>query len=1502
MENEYNGLEIAVIGISCSFPKSKNKEIFWENLVNGKELISFYSDKELEEAGISKDLFAKPNYVKAQSYLDDCDTFDAPFFGYSPDEAEAMDPQIRKFCEQSWKALEDAGYVPDNYKGAIGVYAGASGKFNWEASKFIKEENTWENLQLIDKDHIATRIAYTLNLKGPAITLSTACSTSLVAVNSACYGILTGQCEMALAGGVTIHPEKAGYIYQEGMISSSDGHNRTFDKDAEGTIGGSGVGVVVLKRLEDAIQDGDNIYAIIKGVSINNDGERKVGFTAPSIEGQAEAVKSAIQMADIEPESVGFVECHGTATNLGDPVEVEGLKLAFNTPKKNYCAIGSVKSNVGHLDSAAGIIGFIKAVLCLKNRMLVPSLHFKSPNPKMDLENSPFYVNTQTKQWENKEYPLRAGVSSFGVGGTNAHAILEEPPKENNSDKAKEFNIITITGKSRKALEENTENLKQYFKDNPSLNLTDVAYTLNKGREHFPMRRMLICKRIEDFIETENVYIKGKHNSPQNAKIVFMFSGQGAQYVDMGKGLYETEPLFKKYFDECRDILKKKLQFDIKEILFAEDKEEGNKIINQVLYTQPVKFSFEYSLAKLLIHKGVTPDYLIGHSFGEVGAACLAGVFSLNDALDVVAARAKLMESVPPGLMMSVNAPEEIIRKYLEEYSSISLAAVNGKEMCIVSGTIDDIESLEKVISEDEYDTLILKVPRAGHSGMMNPIIEEYENRISKLELHEPKIPYISGLTGDWIKPEQATNANYWSKHLRETIRFADGIAKLLENKDTVFIQLGPDRGLTSFVELHEMNTTGEEAINLIRHKKESIDDNKYLAVQLGEIWLKGGRIDWDKYYHDDKRKIIPLPTYEFDKYKFESKVNLNDLIGSKLEEGGARISKRRKMNEWFYTPSWEKSISLNKQTEIINEKTILIFSNESIMCNDLVSGLKMRGCEVVEIIAGDKFENINANRLSVNPNDEESYNEIINHFKNQNKQIDKIIYLWSFERDGCDEEYSNEKVLTGYTSILNIVKYLTELLKKQPGIITVSNGSYCITEEEELVPQNSMLGTLMKVISQEYPDIYTKQIDIDSKSSDVNKLMREILTLTKEKIVAYRKNIRYTESYKLLEYEEQDRSGVLKSEGVYLITGGLGNIGLDIGMYLGEEYKAKLIFIVRSDFPEKKDWNRIIREEGSSEVAKKVVLLNGIEEAGGTVIVKKTDITSSENLGKIFDWTIDEFGEINGVFHLSGITDQDYFTPLAETNEKITKAHFNSKPNGILALKQLLPKYNIDFVLVTSSVSAILGGINFGAYACANAYMDGVISKDLSNSNNPWINVNLDGWISERNNENANKQSDSYVTTSEGIKLIENLLLLKEYGVNTIVQSICDFNERLNDWGKNILQKSYEHNKDVIGDTGENTKVQLYPRPELTTDYVGPESDKENRLANIWSSFFRYEKIGINDDFFELGGNSLKAMRLLSVIYNEFGVRIKVKEIFKKPTIAMLAELINENTEEFVI
>lgn len=868
--------EIAIVGMAGRFPGAQSVDEFWCNLRDGVESITFYSEEELIAAGVDRETLEDARYIRAGAILPDVDLFDASFFGFTQSEAEITDPQHRLLLECAWEALENAGYNPEACRNRIGVYAGAS------TSTYIL--NIYSDPKLVasaggmqieignDKDYLATRISFKLNLRGPSITIQTGCSTSLVAVHIACQALRDHECDMALAGGVSISSyQPSGYVYQEGGVRSPDGHCRAFDARAGGTLSGSGVGMVVLKRLAEAIADRDHIHAIIKASAINNDGALKISYTAPSVDGQAEVITKAMALAGINPDSITYVEAHGTATPIGDPIEFAALTKSFRagTKRQGYCAVGSVKTNFGHLNVAAGVAGLIKTVQSLKHRMIPPSLHFERPNPNIDFVASPFYINTQLTPWRTNGAPRLAGISSFSIGGTNAHVIVEEAPALASSEARRNWHLLTLSARTSTALEAATDRLTTYLRQNPETNPADLAYTLHVGRKRFTQRRMLVYDDVEDALQAfeardQKRIVSTVEDEEAQRSIVFMFPGQGAQHVNMARELYTAEPVFRVEVDRCSELLSPALGLDLRAALYTED---NSNLLTQTLFAQPSLFVTEYALAKLWMSWGVRPSAMIGHSLGEYVAACIAGVLSPPDALSLVMARAKLMQKLPEGAMLAVFLPEGEILPLLDQ--GLSLAAINGPSSCVVSGTTEELIRLETLLFKHMIASRRLEVSRAFHSPMMDQIIDEFVHEVNQVRLNPPKTPYISNLTGTWIKAEEATNPLYWSRHLRQTVRFSEGIAEILKGTRNVLLEVGPGEMLCSHARHHVDKDSRQLVLPSLRPKRQELSDVASMLETLGYLWLVNAFDNWNEFYEGDERRRLSLPTYPFERERF---------------------------------------------------------------------------------------------------------------------------------------------------------------------------------------------------------------------------------------------------------------------------------------------------------------------------------------------------------------------------------------------------------------------------------------------------------------------------------------------------------------------------------------------------------------------------------------------------------------------------------------------------------
>jgi amino acid adenylation domain-containing protein len=1524
------GAEIAVIGMAGRFPGADKIDQFWENLKNGVESLTFLSDRELEEAGVSAELMKNPGYVKTGGgMLENKEYFDASFFGYTPLEAQLLNPQIRVFYECAWEALESAAYNPFSGSQLIGIFAGASSSFHWEALAMLSGDvgtvGGFTLPLLTEENNLSTRLAYHLNLKGPAVAVQTACSTSLVAIHMACQALLNGECDMALAGGVSINSQQMnGYLYQAGMVNSPDGHCRAFDARAKGMIIGEGCGVVVLKRLEHAAAGGDYIHAVIKGTAINNDGIRKVGYTAPSVTGQAEVIQVTHQVAEVEPESITYLETHGTGTILGDPIEIRALTRAFKTDKKGYCAVGSVKTNIGHLASAAGVASFIKTVLALKYRSIPPSLHVETPNPEIDFENSPFFVNNRLREWKTNGYPLRAGISSFGIGGTNAHIILEEwSPQPSPGASNRDFQLVLISAKTPTALERMTENLVDYLKENPGVNLADVAYTLQVGRRAFPCKKMTVCPNanveevIAELSSTDSRKVHTFSSEEGEKQVVFMFCGQGAHYIDMGLELYQKEPLFRRQMDRCFDILRPLMDYDLREVFLpglhstSSYSSPGGKdeLIHRQDLSQPMFFVFEFALAQLLMKWGIKPDAMIGYSIGEYAAAHLAGVFSLEDALTLVALRGKLMQQLPPGVMLSVPVPEEELRPLLNK--ELSLAAVN-EPTCIVAGSNGAIGAFERTLREKKYMCRRLSISHAGHSVMLDSMLEEFKGEFGPVHLAAPEIPYISSLTGRWITDEEATSPGYWARHLRETVRFSDGIKELMRKAGSVFIEIGPGHDLSALIKryIDSDNNHGHrhQAVNMIRHRQKEVSDMYYLMSRIGHLWLYGVGLDWNKLYAKKARRRLPLPTYPFESQQYWLEGNLFDIYAKKSSSPSVRealLRKKPDMADWFYVPSWRRSLlpepghDKDEDRPGQNKTGWLVFLDDNggsgcsfgSLC---VDRLRQDGHEVRTVELGREFKKFRQDAYTIDPGEYHDYCRLFDDLYNleEEKRPKRIVHFGSLSRN-CPDRLSPEAAKRaqelGFYSILNIGRAIGRQRSKSGyRIDVVTNNIQEVTGDEVLAPHKATILGPLKVIPQEYPNIRCRCIDVvlpppgsSQEEIIVEQVAEELKAHSADPVIAYRSNFRWLQTFEPVRLEKSPPAKMLREGGVYLITGGLGRIGLILAEYLARTVKARLILTGRSAVPPGDE--------------KKIRKIQQLEELGAEVLVMSADAADSRQMRAVIDRAEKRFGPINGVIHSSVVPQDQAFNLVEHISKDKCELQFQAKIYGVLVLEELLRDKEFDFCLLMSSIASVLGGLGFAAYAAANLFMDLFVRWCGRTDRGRWLSVNWDGWqVEDADSGNGDPAGVGAtltrlrMTPEEGQEAFQRIL--SSTRANHFIQTPGDLHTRIDQWIKLESIKAE-------GESAAKPSTPLLTRPNLLSTYKAPRSPIEETMVEIFQSMFGVEPIGIQDDFFELGGDSLKAITVIAVIHRRLNIEIPLSLFFAGPTIEKLAGYV-EDTE----
>jgi len=1445
---------IAIIGMSGRWPGACNIDEFWSNLCAGAESLRPFTEAEMSASGIDPAVLQQPGFVNAGAPLDDAEMFDAAFFGITHREAQSLNPQRRVFLECAWHALEDAGHAPESVNGPIGIFAGSS------TNSYIHRVNANPDLvaavgsyQVMignDKDHLTTYTAYKLNLTGPAITVQTACSTSLVAVATACQSLLNQECDLALAGGVCIQmPQYCGYFYEEGGILSPDGHCRPFDASAKGTVGGNGVGMVVLKRLADALRDRDRIHAVILGSAVNNDGSLKVGYTAPSVEGQSGVIATALALAGVEPETLGYVEAHGTATPLGDPIEIVSLTQAFGKIKKRrFCAIGSLKSNIGHLDAAAGVSGLIKAALCVERGLLPPSLHFQEPNPAIDFGGSPFYVQDRLTEWNAPEGPRRAAVSAFGIGGTNAHVVLEEAPEPAASGPSRAHQLLVLSARSESALDRVAQNLTADFENDPSRNLADVAFTLAAGRRALPFRRFLVCP-------SENpasIAFSASALASDRSEPVFLFPGQGSQHAGMCRELYENEAFFREEFDRCAVRLELHLGVDIREAIFAPDADDER--LRQTWLAQPALFAVEYSLARLLMNWGITPGAMIGHSLGEYVAACLAGVFSLEDALKLVAARGMLMQDTAPGGMLATSLPEDDIRALL--LPEVEIAAENGPGQTVLSGPEGAISALEKRLSALGAPCIRLRTSHAFHSQTMEPILGPFRDLLQSIRMSAPALPYVENHSGGW-QTAAAAEPSYWVDHLRRTARFGQGCRTLCDGGYQTFLEVGPGTALSRLLQPF-LREAGGGFVN------QTGPDQKSLLNAVGQLWVRGVAVDWAKYYATETRRRVSLPVYPFEWQRYD--VELTAASAPQINW----FAKNPDIATWFYEPSWKGS-PRPERVQPADPVSSLIFLDDSGLGADVAKELP----NVTTVSRGHAFVQVDAHTFHMRPEDPADYEALFDALLRDGALPEQILHFWNVDRAPADPR-----------GIFYPLLYLSRALSSlgtRTRVNIVSTGAWAVTGDETIEPAKATLAGPCRVAPMEQPTVPWRNIDVVFARGHEEALAQQVIAECRadslDRIVAYRGRRSWTETVEPVPLPAAPAHPLLRPRGVYLITGGLGGIGLAIAEFLAREYQARLVLVGRSSLPEDSPKRRNIA---------------AMEEAGAEVLVCGADIADVDQARSVLAQTSQRFDTLNGVIHSAGIAGGGL---MQLKDRAIADAVLSPKVQGTLVLHALLQDAKLDFFASFSSLTAILGGFGQVDYCSANAFLDAFAQREAARTDRATITINWDAWAEVGMVVNTAVPPELEAQRAEVLK---NAILPAE-GVEAFRRALASGLSQVCVSTVNLpLRLAQARMAGVYAaEPVSMAPAQRHPRPEMKTQFVAASTKMEELVETIWQDLFGLEQVGIADNFFDLGGHSLLATQLATRVRSAIGVEIGVRQIFEAPTIAQLSALLEKMADE---
>jgi phthiocerol/phenolphthiocerol synthesis type-I polyketide synthase E len=1472
---------VAVIGMSGRFPGAAGLDAFWRNLREGVESIRTFTEEELRAAGTDEALLRDPAFVPRIGALDDVERFDAAFFGYSPREAETLEPSHRLFLECCWEAMEAGGYDPARVPGPVGVFAGSG-------TPYYTERNVRANAELAErvgefqivvgsgKDFLATRVAYKLDLRGPALAVQTGCSTSLVAVHLAAQSLLSRECDLALAGGAhVVVPTVLGYRHEPGSIASPDGRCRAFDADAAGTLAGSGAGAVLLKRLEDALRDGDPVRAVILGSAVNNDGAAKVAFTAPGIEGQAAVVAEALEVAGVDPETIRYVEGHGSGTELGDPIEIAALTRAYRswTDRRGFAAVGSVKTNLGHLDAAAGIAGFVKTVLALENREIPPTLHFRAPNPKIDFASSPFYVAARLEGWERDGAPRRAGVSSFGIGGTNAHVVLEEAPTPAPSLPRRDRHLLVLSARTPAALEAATDRLAARLAEG-GVPLADAAWTLQAGRHEFACRRAVVVRDGEDAA----ALLRERHPErvrtaavPEGAReVVFLFPGVGEQYPGMARGLYETEPVFRAEVDRCAEILRPLLGTDLRELLFppraAEEQTAAaaggidlramlrgapadpvKERLDRTEMAQPAVFVVEYALARLWMSWGIVPAAVIGHSLGEYAAACVAGVFTLEDALRLVAERARLIGALPGGAMLAVPLSPEAVAPYLAEGAVV--ATVNAPALCVAAGAAEAVEGVRRRLEAAGIAARPLAATHAFHSPMMDPVVAPVEALLRSMALSAPRIPLVSNLTGGWMEAEEATDPRRWARHTREPVRFDRGAALLLETPGRVLLEVGPGQTLSTFVRQQGAAAAEVPVIPSVRYPYDRTADEDFLLGALGRLWLAGVTPDWTAFHEGERLRRVPLPTYPWERERYWVEA---PAPGARPAARGGRSGGPA---AWLSVPSWRRTAAARAGTG--GERVLVIGAGDP-LGTAAVDALRAGGRTVVEAAAGEGFSRAGG-RFVVRPGSVEELRRLLSTLAEEDAFPDVVLHLASLEE--ADPSRAAVALLALGDALGRHPDRAVRLVAAVRGAVRVEGG-------DAGDPARAALPGALAGMAAELPSLSVRTVDV-GEGAEGAALAAEALA-GEGALVALRGRTRWARAFEPVS-PAPVAAPVLREGGVYLLVGGLRGRNEAIAAHLAA--RGARLALLDPTLPQPSSWDVVAKARLPEDpVRRQIERIREMMAEGTEILTLQLRTGEAAQVREAVERVEARFGALHGVVYSPLAHEPAERQSIGEVRLHPWERRMMHLTDELEGVARGLEGRALDFVVVESSLAPVLGGVGFAGMAAVHAVADAFCAVAGEREGQPWTAAGWDRWWA------PGEAREGYgMDEAEAVAALEHLLTLA--GEPQVYLSTGPLEARL-------AEQAAAAAAPAVG---------AYARPHLATDYEAPSTDAESVIAGMWEELLGIAPIGIHDDFFALGGHSLLATQIVSRCRDELGLELPLKAIFEAPTPARFAALVEE-------